>query len=219
MNWVNRLRSLLSSNQKAQVSSSLHGNSWSEKKRVEAATAHAMGLSAPMIAAATGVPAQTIRHWRMADWFKDLVEEIRREDDNTVDAKLTKIVSKSLDSIVDRLENGDFMFDKEIGQFVRRPVNTKDMTRIADVMFDKRNLLRGKPTAISVKTEQISDRLLKIAAEFEKFVTAKVIEAEVITDDTNTRQLSEVHADEVHTDEVETPPRVHVDKAEESAGL
>jgi predicted Holliday junction resolvase-like endonuclease len=151
----------------------LHGNAWPEKKRIEVATAHVMGLSAPLIEAATGVDRQTIRHWRMEDWFKDLIEEIRREDDSQVDAKLTKLVGKSLDVLVDRLENGDFMFDPRQGQFVRKPVNARDVNRIADTMFDKRNLLRGKPTAISAKQEQITDRLAKLASEFERFVNAK----------------------------------------------
>lgn len=155
--------------------SKVHGNAWSDKKRIEVATAHAMGLSAPLIEATTGVPAQTIRHWRMTDWFRDLVEEIRREDDNSVDAKLTNIVSKSMDVITDRLENGDFMFDSKAGEFVRKPLAAKDVNRIADTMFDKRNLLRGKPTSISSKQEQVSDRLLKLAVEFERFVNAKEI--------------------------------------------
>ena len=152
---------------------SIHGNSWSEAKRVEVATAHAMGLSAPMIAAATGIPCQTVRHWRMSDWFKDLVSELQREDDIEVDAKLTKLVGKSLDAVVDRLENGDFMYDPKSGSFKRRPLYVKDITRVADIMFDKRNLLRGKPTSISGKQEQISDRLLKLAIEFERFVNSK----------------------------------------------
>lgn len=164
------------------MSNKVHGNAWSEKKRIEAATAHAMGLSAPLIEAATGVPAQTIRHWRMSDWFRDLVEEIRREDDNTVDAKLTNIVSKSMDVILDRLDNGDFMFDPKEGGFVRKPLAAKDANRIADTMFDKRNLLRGKPTSISSKQELVSDRLLKLAVEFERFVNSKEIKGEVIND-------------------------------------
>jgi hypothetical protein len=159
--------------------SKLHGNAYPEKKRIEVATAHAMGLSSGMVAAATGVPAQTVRYWRMQDWFKDLVEEIRREDDNTVDAKLTNLVTKSLDVITDRLENGDFMYDSKLGQFVRKPISAQVVNKIADTMFDKRNLLRGKPTSISGKQEQITDRLAKLAIEFERFVNAKDITNDV----------------------------------------
>jgi hypothetical protein len=151
---------------------------WSEKKRIEVATAHAMGLKAPMIEVATGVPAQTVRHWRLQDWFKDLVEELRREDDHSTDAKLTGIVNKALDTVVDRLENGDFMFDPKSSAFVRKPLLAKDVTKIADTMFDKRNLLRGKPTSISGKQEQISDRLVKLALEFARFAGAKDITKE-----------------------------------------
>ena len=152
---------------------------WSEQKRIEVVTAHVMGLKAPMIEAATGVPCQTIRHWRTTDWFKDLVEQIQREDDYEVDAKLTKIVSKSLDVVVDRLENGDFMYDFKREEFIRKPLFARDVARIADSMFDKRNLLRGKPTSISSKQEQISDRLAKLALEFERFVNAKEVKEEI----------------------------------------
>ena len=155
--------------------------SWPEKTRIEVATAHAMGLKAPMIEVATGVPTQTIRHWRLQDWFKDLVAELQREDDYSADAKLTKIVNKALDTVVDRLENGDFMFDPKEQAFVRKPLLARDVTKIADTMFDKRNLLRGKPTSISGKQEQISDRLAKLAIEFSRFVNAKTIDGEVVT--------------------------------------
>ena len=154
-------------------------HAWPDKKRIEVATAHAMGLKAPMIEIATGVPCQTVRHWRLQDWFKDLVDELQREDDHSTDAKLTKIVDKALDTVVDRLENGDFMYNSKKNEFVRKPLLAKDVTKIADTMFDKRNLLRGKPTSISGKQEQISDRLLKLAEEFAKFASAKTIEGEV----------------------------------------
>ena len=142
-----------------------------------------MGLKAPMIEAATGVPTQTIRHWRTMDWFKDLVSELQREDDHEADAKLTKLFNKALDNVVDRLENGDFMFDKESNSFVRKPLATKDVIKIADTMFDKRRLIRGEPTTISAKQEQVTDRLAKLAEEFARFVKAKDVTPNAIHDE------------------------------------
>ena len=182
----------------------LHGNAYPEKKRIEVATAHAMGLSSTMIAAATGVKAQTVRVWRMQDWFKDLVEEIRREDDNTVDAKLTNLVTKSLDVITDRLERGDFMYDYKTKEWTRKPLSAQVVNKIADTMFDKRNLLRGKPTSISGKQELITDRLAKLAIEFERFVNAKEIKVEVLPNDEQ-RELSEISAETQDTSEIEIP--------------
>lgn len=194
--------------------SELHGNAYPEKKRIEVATAHAMGLSSTMISAATGVKAQTVRVWRMQDWFKDLVEEIRREDDNTVDAKLTNLVAKSLDVITDRLERGDFMYNQKTGEFVRKPLNAQTVNKIADTMFDKRNLLRGKPTSISGKQELITDRLAKLAIEFERFVNAREIKVEVLPNDNN-RELPEI----VSVTETQDQPEVQVIGTEEIAGI
>lgn len=194
--------------------SELHGNAYPEKKRIEVATAHAMGLSSTMISAATGVKAQTVRVWRMQDWFKDLVEEIRREDDNTVDAKLTNLVTKSLDVITDRLERGDFMYNQKTGEFVRKPLNAQTVNKIADTMFDKRNLLRGKPTSISGKQELITDRLAKLAIEFERFVNAREIKVEVLPNDNN-RELPEI----VSVTETQDQPEVQVIGTEEIAGI
>ena len=194
--------------------SELHGNAYPEKKRIEVAAAHAMGLSSTMISAATGVKAQTVRVWRMQDWFKDLVEEIRREDDNTVDAKLTNLVAKSLDVITDRLERGDFMYNQKTGEFVRKPLNAQTVNKIADTMFDKRNLLRGKPTSISGKQELITDRLAKLAIEFERFVNAREIKVEVLPNDNN-RELPEI----VSVTETQDQPEVQVIGTEEIAGI
>ena len=159
----------------------------SDKKRIEVATAHCMGLSAPMIEIATGVSTHTIRAWRLEDWFKELVDELQRDSDNTSDAKLTKLFDKALDTVLDRLERGDFMYDPKTSQFIRKPLATKDVIKITDTMFDKRALIRGKPTSISVKQEQVSDRLLKLATEFARFANAKeikqgeIIDVQVIT--------------------------------------
>lgn len=156
------------------------GDAWSDQKRVEVATAHVMGLKAPMIEVATGVPAQTVRHWRMQDWFKEIVDEIQREEDHEVDAKLTKLMNKALDNVMDRLDNGEFFWNPKAKEWQRRPVNMRDAAKVMEGSFDKRNLLRGKPTTISGKQEQISDRLLKLAAEFARFAVAKEVKGELI---------------------------------------
>lgn len=155
---------------------------WSDQKRVEAATADAMGLKAPMIAAATGIPLETIRDWRTREWYKDLVDEIQREEDHALDGKLSKLIDKSTEVILDRLERGDFMFDPKSGDFKRRPVYMKDAAKVTTEIINRRNLLRGKPTSISSK-EAIGDRLAKLAEQFSALTKAreeKVVEGEVV---------------------------------------
>ena len=154
---------------------------WSHQKKIEVVTTDLALGNAAMVEGVTGVPKGTIRQWRMQDWYKDLVAEIRNEDDATLDVKLSKIIDKSLDAVLDRVEHGDFMFDSKTGKFLRKPVHMKDALAAVTQVFDKRNLLRGKPTSRVEKTN-ITDNLAKLAEEFAKFANARTIQGEVIED-------------------------------------
>ena len=159
-----------------------HKKNWSEAKKVEVVTTYLALGKAPMTEAVTGVPRQTIRIWKMQPWWKDLEREIRNEEDGELDAKLSRIIDKSLDAISERLDNGEFLLDSRTGSIKRVPVKMRDAARVTTELLDKRNLIRGKPTSI---TEKISttDILQKLAAEFAGFVrkqSEKVIEGEVI---------------------------------------
>lgn len=179
---------------------------WSPKKKLEVVQAQILGLKAPEIQAATGVPAATIRYWRMQDWFKEMVAELQTEDDLGIDARFTKILAKSLDVMSDRLDNGDYQYDPKTGKFVRKPVSARDSRAIVETMFDKRNVLRGKPTSITARQEQVSDRLLKLASEFERFVSAR----DVTPDAIQITETEALHARETpgHSEEVGVEVRV-----------
>lgn len=164
----------------------IHGLAWSDEKRVEAATADAMGLSASMIQAATGIAAGTIKKWRQEEWYQELIAEIRDQEDREIDGKLTKLVNTSLKVIEDRLEGGDYMWNSKENKFIRKPVYMKEANKVASELIQRRNLLRGKPTSISSK-EQISDKLASLADRFEQFARKpRTIEGEVIDVSTET---------------------------------
>lgn len=152
---------------------------WSQQKKIETVTTYLALGNAPMTEAMTGVPRGTIRQWKLQDWWKELVEDIRNEEDNELDVKLSKVIDKSLDAVMDRVENGDFIFDTKSGKFQRKPVHMRDALNAVTQVFDKRNLLRGKPTSRTEK-HNVSDNLANLAAEFAKFSKARQIEGEVI---------------------------------------
>ena len=127
----------------------------------------------------TGVPRGTIRQWKLQPWWKELVDEIRNEEDCELDVKLSKVINKSLDALTDRVENGDFLFNSKTGKFVRKPIHMKDALQAVTQVYDKRNLLRGKPTS-RVEKHSTTDNLANLAAEFAKFAASKTIEGEVI---------------------------------------
>ena len=161
-----------------------HKKNWSEAKKVEVVTTYLALGKAPMVEAVTGVPRQTIRIWKMQQWWKDLEREIRNEEDGELDAKLSRIIDKSLDAVSERLDNGEFILDSRTGQIKRVPVKMRDAQRVSSELLDKRNLIRGKPTSITEKVS-VEDVVRKLAEQFAEFVrkpTEKVIEGEIVID-------------------------------------
>jgi hypothetical protein len=150
------------------------------EKRIQVATAFVAGMTnASDLEQLSGVSASAIRNWKQKEWWSDLLERIRREQDEKFDAKFTKIIDKTLDVVVDRLNNGEMKMNHRTGELERVPVTMRDAVHAGEKIIDKRNLLRGKPTS---RVERLSekDQLTKLAAEFRKFAGAKQIEGEVL---------------------------------------
>lgn len=164
---------------------------WSQEKKIQTVTTYLALGNAPMTEAVTGVPRGTIRQWKMQSWWKELESDIRNEEDSELDVKLSKVIDKSLDAVLDRVENGDFIFDSKTGKFVRKPVHMKDALSAVTQVFDKRNLLRGKPTS-RVEKQSVSDNLSKLAAEFARFSQAKTIEGIKVDEGESTQSRDQV---------------------------
>ena len=114
-----------------------------------------------------GVPEGTVRKWTKEPRFRELLKEIREENNEKIDAKFTEIIEKAADLIIDRLENGDFHWDVKNSELVRKPISAKDLSLVTAINMDKRQLIRGEPTS---RVEQISEpqRLEKLAEQFSK---------------------------------------------------
>lgn len=162
-------------------------SNWSDKKRLEVVTTYLAIGSAELTAAICKVPPETIRVWKMKPWWKDAVALIRTEESIALDGKLKKIIDKSIDSINDRLENGDFIFDSKSGEFKRAPVKLRDVNAVAVQLIDKRILIQ-KEQREKTTDEAVVDRLAKLAEQFAEFVKKKekVIEGEYLVISGNT---------------------------------
>ena len=49
---------------------------------------------------------------------------------------------------MDRLENGDHIYDQKTGRIRRAPVKLRELNATFNTLLDKRQLLRNKPTKI-----------------------------------------------------------------------
>lgn len=151
------------------------GQWWSEAKKLETVTTYLVLGKVPLVAASTGVPEGTVRRWMIEPWWKDMVEQVRQDSDQELDAKLENRLQKVLDLVQDRLDNGDYMFDPKKGVFVRRPVSLKDGWKVGRDMFDVRQILRKqKPEQVS--QEGVADILKGLATEFAQMARKKVKE-------------------------------------------
>ena len=156
------------------------------EKRIEVATAFVAGMTnSSRLEELTKIPAGTIRQWKIQPWWGDLLERVKVEKDVELDSKFTKIIDKTLDRVVDSIEHGDSVLRKKMDkdgiwsdEIVKVPMKGKEAAGITAQIFDKRQLLRGKPTA-RVEVLSQKEQLKELRDEFRRFAGAKVINAEV----------------------------------------
>lgn len=103
------------------------------------------------VAALTGVPMRTIQDWRQnAPWWKEATKIIRKAKQDELDAGLTAVIHKATEEVKDRLEKGEVIYDFKTGEEARVKMKSMDIAKVLGITFDKRQLLRGDPTARSV---------------------------------------------------------------------
>lgn len=145
---------------------------YDDKKRIEAVTIFACSGNATEVQRLTGVPSATFRGWLKEEWCQRLLDEIRSENDQVIDAKFTQLVESALDKLGDRLQNGDFVVTRH-GDLVRKPVGARDLALVTAINIDKRQLLRGKPTSRQ-ETVSVENRLEKLVTHFTQLASKQV---------------------------------------------
>jgi hypothetical protein len=147
---------------------------WPESYRMKALTTFLATGSQAHTAAITGIPEQTIASWRKQEWWNERIKEIREGENIQLDAKLTKVMDKALDAVVDRIENGEYMYDPRTGEIRRVPAKLRDVQKVAGDMIDKKTLLAKVQKGKEEQKQAITaDHLVMLAREFSKFATGK----------------------------------------------
>ena len=182
---------------------------WSQEARIAAVSQYLVLGNMALVSSVTKIPHQLLRAWKGQPWWAEVESQIRATDNLQMDGKLTKIVDKSLDAVMDRLENGEFVYNQKTGQVIRKQVNMKDAAKVTVDMITKRELLRGNATARTETTQtSVEDQLKALALEFAKWqnpqpkvetVDVEVVEvSSAIYDERETRlrERSEVGEDD-----------------------
>lgn len=143
---------------------------WPPEKRIEAVSQYLILGNMALVSAVTGVDHSLLRAWKTQPWWKDVENQVRATENIQMDKKLSTIVDRSLDAVLDRVENGDFIYDVKTGSIKRKPVNMKDAAKVSTDLITKRELLRGNATDRKETTQiSVSDQLKTLAVEFAKW--------------------------------------------------
>jgi hypothetical protein len=142
---------------------------WPYEKRVEVITSYIATGSSFLVEGLTGVPSGTVRQWRTQDWWKELEGQLRTEGNLVLDAKLKKLVDRSLDAVLDRIEHGEFIFNVKTGQIDRMPAKLRDIAKVASDSIDKSVLLQKFTKGID-DVPKLDDHLKKLAQEFANII-------------------------------------------------
>ena len=148
---------------------------WKESKRIEAITTYLSTGNLTETGRMTGVPLKTLEQWKKSDWWKEMEKRIRSDEDQQMDAKLTKIIDRTLEKLVDSIENGEHIYDQRTGQVKRMPAKMRDLNNAFNTILDKRQLIRKQPTKIIEQTTT-AVQLQNLAESFAKFVQKTIAE-------------------------------------------
>lgn len=147
---------------------------YTDKEKMNAVCVFAVAGNSRRVAEITKIPETTIRAWKMTEWWNEIANRILVEQDEELDTKLTALVDKAVGQVNDRLENGNYVYNPKLDKLIRKPVDAKELAIVTAISIDKRQLLRGQPTARIEKVSQ-DERLLKLSEQFKQFSKAKEI--------------------------------------------
>lgn len=138
----------------------------------------------------TGIDPKFLRQWRDEPWWSEIQKKVFIEQNEKLASRISGVLDRSLDHLVDRLDNGDYLWDVRKSKLVRKPVDTKVLSNLFNNLITRRQLIRGEPTSITTQVA-VDDRLKLLADQFQKFALAKEVEGETYEKNTNEKTNEE----------------------------
>lgn len=148
------------------------GKLYKDSQKLEAVKLWLLTGNLMHTAAALNIPHPTVRAWRYSDWWTKIADELRTEDQIQLSNKLKAIAEKSLEIMADRLQNGDYIFNRFTGEMERKPVSLRDTTTAFNSIQDRKMKLDDKPKD-DAQNKQVMDRLSALAQKFEEIANKR----------------------------------------------
>lgn len=155
---------------------------WSDQQKIDAVTTYIILGNLKQTATTVGIPHETLRQWKVANWWKDLYNELKEQENLVLSQRLKKVIEKTLAVVEDRLESGDHVYDSRRGEMVRKPVSMKDAHIVGKDLIQAQQKLTA-PVEQNMQEEGIREKLEKLAKSFEEFAQKQLEKPKVqVTD-------------------------------------
>jgi len=147
--------------------------------KIHAAMSFLMTGTVKDTARITGLDHRLISEWKnKSQWWPTVLEKLRKEKQDELDAKMTDVIHKGIVAIKDRIDNGEEVITKD--GIVKRQLGGRDLSTILSSLFDKRAALRGDPSNIT-RRENASDIMGSLREEFSK-IAEDALDKKVVSD-------------------------------------
>lgn len=131
----------------------------------------ALGGNTTLTAHACGITVRTLFLWKNTEWWKQIYNDLRKQEKLELSAKAKNIVEKSLEVLADRVANGDFIYDSKTGQLIRKGIPAKDALQIADKLLERKQILDDATAEDVPKEVQGTGMLEQLAERFATLAT------------------------------------------------
>ena len=160
-----------------------NGYGYTQFQRIDALFQYIAFGSCYKVAKELKLPESTVLAWAKSDWWKQSVALIKEAKQEELDTKYTQVLDRSMEEIMERLENGDEHVVAG-GEIVNLKVKTRDLVNIQTVIYKNRALMRGEPTSNSGKAST-EDKLQQLMDQF-KQIAGRTIDITPTTEEEET---------------------------------
>lgn len=134
-------------------------------QRIDAIFAYFVSGSYDGAAQQLGLSSNTVKGWARQPWWKLALNKLKEIKQDELDDKYSIILEKTLETVMDRLVNGEEVITKD-GKRIRKPVSMRDAMLVNAISYDKRALHRGDPTSRTERVVTIEEKLSEQANNF-----------------------------------------------------
>lgn len=143
--------------------------------KMEAAIKYMETGSPSKTANALGIKLNTLKTWQRTEWWTKALNDIRDEMNLQTELRLGKTTSNAIESLEDRLANGDVIYNFKTDTFKRVPVRAAVVNQILKNTSEQQQKLQQRASKEPFSDKAVAERLADLAQEFMRFAKAKNI--------------------------------------------